>query len=162
IGLIVNTPPETGLCVHGIPILGGYDRLETIVAERAPDAVLVAASALATPGVREALGRVRAAGRPVHLIPELDEVLDGRPAERAPRPEVVFHAAAYKHVPLMERNAGEAFKTNVLGTKIMAEACGRAGVGVFVLVSTDKAVEPVSVMGASKRLAELAVQGLAP
>src|SRR5213079_3254478 len=83
IGLIVNTPPETGLCVHGIPILGGYDRLETIVAERAPDAVLVAASALATPGVREALGRVRAAGRPVHLIPELDEVLDGRPAERA-------------------------------------------------------------------------------
>src|SRR5207344_2435632 len=81
---------------------------------------------------------------------------------RSSRPEVVFHAAAYKHVPLMERNASEAFKTNVLGTKLLADACGRAGVGVFVLVSTDKAVEPVSVMGASKRLAELAVQGLAP
>jgi FlaA1/EpsC-like NDP-sugar epimerase len=78
------------------------------------------------------------------------------------RPEVVFHAAALKHVPLMERNPAEAFKTNVLGTKIVAEACGRAGVGVFVLVSTDKAVEPVSVMGATKRLGELAVQGLAP
>jgi FlaA1/EpsC-like NDP-sugar epimerase len=86
----------------------------------------------------------------------VDEVVGGA------RPDVVFHAAAYKHVPLRERNAGEAFKTNVLGTKIMAEACGRAGVGMFVLVSTDKAVEPVSVMGASKRLAELAVHGLAP
>src|SRR5207244_6644284 len=77
------------------------------------------------------------------------------------RPELVFHAAAYKHVPLMECNAGEALKTNVQGTRIVAEACGRAEVEGFVLVSTDKAVDPVSVMGASKRMAELVVQGLA-
>src|SRR5437773_4692315 len=71
------------------------------------------------------------------------------------RPEFVFHAAAYKHVPMMERNPAEAYRTNVLGTRAMAQAAAHAGVATFVLVSTDKAVEPSSVMGASKRLAEL-------
>jgi FlaA1/EpsC-like NDP-sugar epimerase len=70
IGLVVDVVEEAGLSVHGIPLLGGYDRLETIVASRAPDAVLVAASALATPGVRDALGRVRQGGRAVHVMPE--------------------------------------------------------------------------------------------
>ena len=72
----------------------------------------------------------------------------------------MFHAAAYKHVPMMERNAREAFKTNVLGTRTVAEAAVRHGVGNFVLISTDKAVEPVSIMGMTKRIAELTVQGL--
>jgi len=76
------------------------------------------------------------------------------------QPEFVFHAAAYKHVPMMEKNAREAFKTNVLGTKTVAEAAIRHGAGYFVLISTDKAVEPVSVMGMTKRIAELTVQGL--
>jgi FlaA1/EpsC-like NDP-sugar epimerase/lipopolysaccharide/colanic/teichoic acid biosynthesis glycosyltransferase len=76
------------------------------------------------------------------------------------RPEFVFHAAAYKHVPMMEKNPREAFKTNVLGTRTVAEAAIRHGAGHFVLISTDKAVEPVSVMGMTKRIAELTVQGL--
>jgi FlaA1/EpsC-like NDP-sugar epimerase len=77
------------------------------------------------------------------------------------RPDVVFHAAAYKHVPLMEEeNAWEAVRNNVLGTSVVAEAAARSGTQKFILVSTDKAVNPVNVMGASKRLAELVCQSM--
>ena len=77
------------------------------------------------------------------------------------RPDVVFHAAAYKHVPLMEElNCFEAVANNVLSTVVVARAAQRAGASKFVLVSTDKAVNPANVMGASKRLAELACQAL--
>jgi FlaA1/EpsC-like NDP-sugar epimerase len=78
------------------------------------------------------------------------------------RPSVMFHAAAYKHVPLMEQlNEIEAVRTNVLGTLNAARVAGTHGVRRFVMVSTDKAVNPTNVMGASKRLAELVVQGVA-
>jgi FlaA1/EpsC-like NDP-sugar epimerase len=102
------------------------------------------------------------AGQPVSCV--MGDVKD---AERMAavfaeyRPDVVFHAAAYKHVPLMERaNAWEAVKNNVQGTLNVARAALAAGAGEFVLISTDKAVNPTNVMGASKRLAEMACQAV--
>jgi len=75
------------------------------------------------------------------------------------KPHVVFHAAAYKHVDIMEDNPEEAFFNNVLGTLNVAQASQKCGVEKFILISSDKAVNPIGVMGASKRLAELLVQG---
>ena len=76
------------------------------------------------------------------------------------RPQVVYHAAAHKHVPLMEANVTEAIKNNVLATQLLGRIAGENGVLTFVFISTDKAVRPTSVMGASKRIAELVVQHL--
>jgi FlaA1/EpsC-like NDP-sugar epimerase len=96
------------------------------------------------------VGDVRDASR-------VDEVMRLHP------PSVLFHAAAYKHVPLMEQhNAWQAIRNNVLGTWTVARAAQQHGVGKFVMISTDKAVNPTNVMGASKRLAEMVCQALQP
>ncbi len=99
----------------------------------------------------------------VELHPVVADITDARRIDQvfdAMRPQVVFHAAAHKHVPLMEDNPCEAVKNNVRGTRIVAEAAQRWGVERFVLISTDKAVNPTSVMGATKRVAEMVVEGL--
>ena len=100
----------------------------------------------------------------VDVVPLLGSVTDGfRVAEiiRAWSPDLVFHAAAYKHVPLVEHNPLEGLRNNVIGTLRIAELATQLGVKDFVLVSTDKAVRPTNTMGATKRLAELVLQALA-
>ncbi|MBM3334065.1 polysaccharide biosynthesis protein [Candidatus Sumerlaeota bacterium] len=100
----------------------------------------------------------------IEVVPLLGSVTDGfRVAEiiRAWAPDIVFHAAAYKHVPLVEHNPLEGLRNNVIGTLRVAETAAALGVKDFVLVSTDKAVRPTNTMGATKRLAELVLQGLA-
>ena len=100
----------------------------------------------------------------VELVPILGSVQDRNrlgSAMQAFQVQTVFHAAAYKHVPIVEHNPIEGVVNNVIGTLRCAEAAIAAGVETFVLISTDKAVRPTNVMGASKRLAELVLQGLA-
>ena len=77
------------------------------------------------------------------------------------RPHIVYHAAAHKHVPLMEYNPREAIKNNIFGTKNVSEASDTFGVGAFVMISSDKAVNPTNIMGSTKRIAEMIIQQLA-
>ncbi|WP_428830145.1 polysaccharide biosynthesis protein [Cereibacter changlensis] len=106
----------------------------------------------------------RAEGTGVEIVAVLGSVMESRLVRMVMaehRIEVVFHAAAYKHVPLVEANPIAGLANNVLGTRTLADAAHEAGVARFILISTDKAVRPTNIMGASKRLAELVVQDMA-
>jgi FlaA1/EpsC-like NDP-sugar epimerase len=97
------------------------------------------------------------------IVPQIGDVKDSARVSKVLgefRPHVILHAAAHKHVPLMEANPAEALKNNVFGTRVVADLALAYGVDTFVLISTDKAVNPTSVMGATKRVAEKYVQAL--
>jgi FlaA1/EpsC-like NDP-sugar epimerase len=108
--------------------------------------------------IRRELEEERHFGRAASVLADCKDATRTREVFEEHAPSVVFHAAAYKHVPLMEENPVEAIRNNAVATRIVAAAAGEAGVERFVLVSTDKAVSPATVMGASKALAEWAVE----
>lgn len=144
----------------------GSELCRQIVSAGARRLVLVDVSEFALYAIHRELDERSAASEngPVELIPLLGSVTDEAWMSRVMmrfRPKTVYHAAAYKHVPLVEHNAGIGIANNVLGTRTAALAANAAGARDFVLVSTDKAVRPTNIMGASKRLAELVLQALA-
>jgi len=125
--------------------------------------LLIEQSEFALYGIHQEL-EGKLVGRETALVPLLASVQDDdRMCEIMStwHPDTVYHAAAYKHVPLVEHNPAAGIKNNVLGTLRTAKAAAEHGVSDFVLISTDKAVRPTNVMGASKRLAEMALQALA-
>jgi FlaA1/EpsC-like NDP-sugar epimerase len=141
----------------------GGELSRQILAQAPARLLLIEQSEFALYAIHQELEQ-RLAGQPTVLVPLLASVQD---AERMHeimstwRPDTVYHAAAYKHVPLVEHNPVEGVKNNVLGTLRTAQAAVDNAVADFVLVSTDKAVRPTNIMGASKRLAEMCLQALA-
>ncbi len=141
----------------------GSELCRQIVEQRPAKLLLVEQSEFALYAIHQELEAKRA-GRTTELLPLLASVQDAermREIMTTWRPNTVYHAAAYKHVPLVEHNPAEGIKNNVLGTLRTAQAALEAGVADFVLISTDKAVRPTNVMGASKRVAEMVLQALA-
>ena len=125
--------------------------------------LLVEQSEFALYAIHEEL-KDKFADRETTWVPLLASVRDGhrmREIISAWRPDTIYHAAAYKHVPLVEHNPAEGVKNNVLGTLVTAQVAAEERVSDFVLISTDKAVRPTNIMGASKRLAEMGLQALA-
>ena len=145
----------------------GSELCRQILQERPARLILVEHSEFGLYSIHQELGhlcrRIAEHGEAVEIAPLLANVRDyGRMLEicRAYQPHTIYHAAAYKHVPLVESNPAEGVANNVLGTFNTARAAIETGVSHFVLVSTDKAVRPTNVMGASKRLAEMVLQAL--
>ena len=141
----------------------GSELCRQILAVGPTKLLLIEQSEFALYGIHQELEE-KHLGRDIVLVPLLASVQDGERMHEIMstwHPDTVYHAAAYKHVPLVEHNPAEGIKNNVFGTLRTAQAAAENGVSDFVLVSTDKAVRPTNIMGASKRLAEMALQALA-
>jgi FlaA1/EpsC-like NDP-sugar epimerase len=141
----------------------GSELCRQILAVGPSKLLLIEQSEFALYGIHQELEE-KLSGRNIVLVPLLASVQDDermREIMSTWHPDTVYHAAAYKHVPLVEHNPAEGIKNNVLGTLRTAQAAAENGVSDFVLISTDKAVRPTNIMGASKRLAEMVLQALA-
>ncbi|MEX0303999.1 MAG: polysaccharide biosynthesis protein [Leisingera sp.] len=141
----------------------GSELCRQVLACRPAKLVLFELSELALYTVHQELSQI-IEGTGIELVPVLGSVTDPRQVRmvlQAHQVQVVLHAAAYKHVPLVEANPLPGLANNVFGTQTLARAAARTGVERFILISSDKAVNPANVMGASKRMAELIVQDLA-
>jgi FlaA1/EpsC-like NDP-sugar epimerase len=141
----------------------GSELCRQIVSVGPSKLLLIEQSEFALYGIHQELEE-KLAGRDVVLVPLLASVQDNERMHEIMstwHPDTVYHAAAYKHVPLVEHNPAEGIKNNVLGTLKTAQAAAENGISDFVLISTDKAVRPTNIMGASKRLAEMVLQALA-
>lgn len=168
-------PPNTELLVRNLAgkvvlVTGaggsiGSELCRQILAERPRQLLLLDHNEFGLYSIHHELhGLSMAGGHGAELIPLLGSVSNPQRLKEVCevyRPATVYHAAAYKHVPLVESNPAEGIVNNVFGTLNIARAAMASGVGQFVLVSTDKAVRPTNVMGASKRMAELVLQALA-
>lgn len=132
------------------------------IVQNAPDTlILVENSEFALYQINEELTRLRSG---VHIVPVIacvTDLVEMKSVIARHRIDTIYHAAAYKHVPLVEENVSAGIENNVFGTEAIARAAHEAGVGSFTLISTDKAVRPTNVMGASKRVAELICQRFA-
>lgn len=154
---------DRSILVSGAGGSVGSELCRQLIAMRPRKLVLFEISELALYTIDREL-RDLAEGTAIEVCPVLGSVTDSRLARMVMNDhdvEVVFHAAAYKHVPLVEANPIAGLANNVLGTRTFADAAHDCGVERFILISTDKAVRPTNVMGASKRLAELVIQDLA-
>jgi FlaA1/EpsC-like NDP-sugar epimerase len=163
--LLARSPRDQVVLVSGAGGSIGSELCRQLLQEKPRQLLLLDHSEFALYSIHQELRALaQAQGLAVDLVPLLGSV--GNPRRLAEvcnghRPDWVYHAAAYKHVPIVESNPSEGIANNVFGTLNLARAAIEAGVANFVLVSTDKAVRPTNVMGASKRMAELVLQALA-
>lgn len=169
---VAPNPQLLGQCVTGKSVLVsgaggsiGSELCRQILQLRPKRLVLVELSEFALYSIEQELLALSVRfGIELDLVPVLGSVSHQRRNEMVLKSygvQTVYHAAAYKHVPLVEHNPIEGLRNNAIGTRRMAEAALAAGVETFVLISTDKAVRPTNVMGASKRLSELILQAMA-
>ena len=131
--------------------LAGYDPQRLLLVEQAEGSLF---------NIESELNRLGYANTIIPLIADILDLQRMRSILKLYSPQIIFHAAAHKHVYMMERQPGEAVKNNTIGTRQLAELAQASGVEVFVLISTDKAINPTSAMGATKRLAELHLQAI--
>jgi FlaA1/EpsC-like NDP-sugar epimerase len=143
----------------------GSELCRQILAERPRQLLLLDHNEFGLYSIHQELqGLCTAGGQGTEVLPLLGSVVNPwrlRKIFESHRPDIIYHAAAYKHVPMVEANAAEGIVNNVFGTLNTARAAIESGVAQFVLISTDKAVRPTNIMGASKRMAELVLQALA-
>ena len=163
----VNTPAvREGFRGKTVLITGaggsiGSELARQVLAAYPKRLILVELSEAALYRIHTELSDRDAAGCVVPIVADCGDRALMRDLLARERPDFLLHAAAYKHVPMMERNPCEALRNNAIATRVLAEEAREAGVGTFVLISTDKAIRPISAMGISKRLAEILVRDLA-